>query len=124
MGAGGAAQSGRACQVDGITVCMGKGSDGDDSDETIEMGIWRHYKGGLYRVTGLARHHENGKPMVIYVSLKYGTVNVRPMYGWVGDRDAFMGAVKLKGKWLKGADAGFTPRFVYVGQAVPGSVPT
>jgi hypothetical protein len=31
-------------------------------------GIYRHYKGGHYRVLGVARHESNGSKMVIYHS--------------------------------------------------------
>jgi hypothetical protein len=34
-------------------------------------GRYRHYKGGEYRVVGLARHSENLEPLVVYEAL-YG----------------------------------------------------
>lgn len=34
-------------------------------------GTWRHYKGGLYRVIGDARHSETLEPMTLYQAL-YG----------------------------------------------------
>lgn len=34
-------------------------------------GIFRHYKGGEYRVVGLARHSETRDPLVVYQAL-YG----------------------------------------------------
>ena len=49
----------------------------------IEMnGIYQHYKGGLYKVTGLARHHETGQFWVIYTSSD-GTW-VRPLIEFTG----------------------------------------
>lgn len=34
-------------------------------------GLYRHYKGGAYRVVGLARHSETLEPLVVYQAL-YG----------------------------------------------------
>ncbi|MCP1659445.1 DUF1653 domain-containing protein [Neisseria perflava] len=46
---------------------------------TIKPGIYRHYKGNLYEVTGLARHSETEEAMVVYRAL-YGDYGlwVRP----------------------------------------------
>lgn len=44
-------------------------------------GVYRHYKGGLYRVLFTAREATNGaytdRSVVVYVSLAFGHVNVR-----------------------------------------------
>ena len=42
-------------------------------------GIYRHFKGGLYEVQGVAVHSETEEELVVYRSL-YGTyrLNVRP----------------------------------------------
>jgi len=55
----------------------------------VKPGVYRHYKGGLYVVTGCAVHHETRTPMVIYVSLEHGSVNVRPVFGTPQDPDGF-----------------------------------
>lgn len=49
----------------------------------IPCGVYRHYKGRHYRVTGLALHSETTEPMVIYRAL-YGTEEmwVRPAAMW------------------------------------------
>jgi len=49
----------------------------------IPCGVYRHYKGNYYRVTGLALHSETEEPMVIYRAL-YGTQEtwVRPASMW------------------------------------------
>ena len=49
----------------------------------IPKGIYRHYKGNLYEVTGMAKHSETVEDMVIYKAL-YGAREtwVRPAYMW------------------------------------------
>jgi hypothetical protein len=46
-------------------------------------GLYRHYKGGEYRVVGLARHSETLEPLVVYQAL-YGEHGlwVRPAGMW------------------------------------------
>ena len=46
----------------------------------LTNGVYRHYKGGLYQVIGLARHSENDEWLVVYYPL-YGDVN--PSNLWV-----------------------------------------
>ncbi len=52
-------------------------------------GRYRHYKGGLYTVIGIARHSETGEWLVVY----------RPEYGeralWVRPRDMFLDNVTV-----------------------------
>lgn len=49
----------------------------------IKPGIYRHFKGNLYEVLGLARHSETMEPMVVYRAL-YGEQGlwVRPAAMW------------------------------------------
>lgn len=49
----------------------------------IPLGTYRHYKGGLYAVTGFAVHSETLESMVIYKAL-YGEMKVwvRPLFMW------------------------------------------
>ena len=35
----------------------------------MNLGVWRHYKGGLYLVLGVAKHTESGEELVVYVPL-------------------------------------------------------
>jgi hypothetical protein len=68
---------------------------------TIEPGTYRHFKGGLYTVVGVARHSETEEEHVVYrpLSGEQG-LWVRPLSMWEEpvDRDGYRG-----------------PRFVQVG---------
>lgn len=52
--------------------------------QEIQPGLWRHFKGNLYRVLGVALHSENGEEMVVYQAL-YGQMGlwVRPAAMWL-----------------------------------------
>ncbi len=58
----------------------------------IELGRYRHYKGGEYEVIGVVRHSESLEPMVLY----------RPLYGntgmWVRPFAMFMEHVEHEGR--------------------------
>ena len=49
----------------------------------IKPGIYRHFKGNLYQVIGIASHSETMEPMVVYRAL-YGEQGlwVRPAAMW------------------------------------------
>ena len=57
-------------------------------------GRYRHYKGGLYEVVGIARHSETQEELVVY----------RPLYGdsalWVRPRAMFLEMVTVNGMAL------------------------
>lgn len=49
----------------------------------IQCGRYRHFKGGLYEVIGMARHSETGEEMVVYRALYgEGALWVRPAAMW------------------------------------------
>ena len=49
----------------------------------ILPGLYRHFKGGLYRVEGVARHSETLEEMVVYRALYgEGGLWVRPASMW------------------------------------------
>ena len=60
----------------------------------IKPGKYRHFKGNLYEVLGVARHSETMEPMVVYRAL-YGEHGlwVRPADMWTEteDRDGYHG---------------------------------
>ena len=45
-------------------------------------GIYKHYKGNIYKVLVIGRHSETCEEMVIYQSLKNGEVWCRPKNMW------------------------------------------
>ncbi len=59
--------------------------------DTIKKGVYRHYKGGEYLVTGLATNTETGESLVIYQDIKTKTTYCRP-------QEMFQGQVELKKK--------------------------
>lgn len=61
----------------------------------IKPGKYRHFKGNLYEVIGVARHSETQEEMVVYRAL-YGEYGlwVRPAAMWTEtvDRDGYHGS--------------------------------
>lgn len=54
----------------------------ENSNIVVKPGIYRHFKGGMYRVLYMAKHSEDLSPMVVYQSLKDGSFWVRPASMW------------------------------------------
>ena len=48
----------------------------------VKAGCYRHFKGGLYKVTAVARHSETEEWLVVYESLQNGGTWVRPASMW------------------------------------------
>ena len=67
----------------------------------MKAGRYRHFKGGEYRVEGVARHSETGEELVVYT----------PLYGegglWVRPLAMFLETVVHDGREQ--------PRFAYIG---------
>ncbi|MCB8889060.1 DUF1653 domain-containing protein [Vreelandella malpeensis] len=59
---------------------------------TPAPGIYRHYKGALYEVTGTALHSESEEPLVVYRAL-YGDYGL-----WVRPLAMFMESVSVDGQ--------------------------
>jgi len=66
-------------------------------------GLYRHYKGKEYHVTGLARHSETLEPLVVYQAL-YGERGL-----WVRPAAMFVETVEVAGQRV--------PRFAFVAEA-------
>lgn len=67
----------------------------DDLPALIETpkGLYRHYKGGMYRVLGTVRHSESLEPMTLYQAL-YGQQGL-----WVRPAAMFSEQVEIDGQW-------------------------
>lgn len=50
--------------------------------EEIKLGIYRHFKGGVYEVVGVGRHSETLENMVIYRNCESGEFWIRPAAMW------------------------------------------
>lgn len=60
----------------------------------LTPGIYRHFKGNLYRLIGTAKHSETMEPMVVYQALYgEGGLWVRPAHMWTEtvDREDYHG---------------------------------
>lgn len=81
-------------------------------NDQLPMGLYQHYKGGIYLVLGIAQHTETKENMVVYVSMEMRPgprMRARPVYGAEG----FMDSYRDENGITKG------PRFVYLGHQVP-----
>lgn len=41
---------------------------------------WRHWKGGLYTIVGMANDQDNGKPLVVYTNFGWDLTQLPPLY--------------------------------------------
>ena len=64
------------------------------------LGRYRHYKGGEYRVMGVAQHSETGEALVVY----------RPEYG---DRELWVRPLSMFQESVETPD-GVVPRFALI----------
>lgn len=70
--------------------------------EPIKQGLYRHFKGGEYRVLYTAAHSETLEPMVVYQAL-YGEKGI-----WVRPAAMWNETVQRDGRVVK--------RFTYIGE--------
>ena len=68
---------------------------------SLKIGRYRHYKGNVYQVMGVAKHSEDETELVVY----------KPLYGdqrlWVRPLSMFIETVQVNGE--------SKPRFEYIG---------
>jgi len=69
--------------------------------ETLNLGRYRHFKGGEYELVGEATHSESGELLVVYRCLYDGNSL------WVRPKKMFLESVEVGGETI--------PRFVYLG---------
>lgn len=86
---------------------------------TVQMGIYRHYKGQLYQVIALAEDsNQNGRVVVVYIGLELTGARMGPRMKvrTVGDflefvyDDSLPEVIRSSGERCRGY-----PRFVYLG---------
>ena len=66
----------------------------ENTNGAVKPGIYRHFKGGVYRVLFTAKNSENLEETVVYQSCKDGSFWVRPATMWneTVERDGYKGA--------------------------------
>jgi hypothetical protein len=72
----------------------------------LQAGVYKHYKGGLYLVLGVAQHSENGEKLVAYIQMS----GAKGAKIWVRPYKMFFDEVV--------ADGVIKPRFAYIGETV------
>lgn len=72
---------------------------------TIKPGIYKHFKGNIYRVIGIARHSETLEELVVYQAF-YDSPEFGKNAFWVRPVSMFSENVTVDGKTM--------PRFEYI----------
>lgn len=73
---------------------------------SFKLGIYRHYKGGLYLAVVVASMHDSREKHVVYYSFEHETWNVRPLQK--EGEDSWEDRVEI-------APGVYQPRFEYLG---------
>jgi hypothetical protein len=66
----------------------------------MQTGIYKHYKGKLYEVLGIARHSETLETLVVYKAL-YDSPGFGTDALWARPQQMFDEMVEMNGKWVK-----------------------
>lgn len=61
----------------------------------IKLGLYKHYKGGLYKVVGTAKHSETMEDMVVY---EHADKEKHEFKLWVRPAKMFLETVEIDGK--------------------------
>lgn len=73
----------------------------------IKIGVYKHYKGGFYKIIGVARNENTEEEMIVYRSISRGLENGEgPL--WVRPLSQAFEEMEYRGKML--------PRFQYVSE--------
>lgn len=72
----------------------------------VKKGLYRHYKGKVYRVLGIGRHSETLEELVFYQGLYDGEFGKDAL--WVRPLKMFLEDVEVDGKTM--------PRFTFIGE--------
>ena len=51
-------------------------------ENNVKLGVYRHFKGGVYEAVAVASHSETLEPMVVYRNVESGQYWVRPASMW------------------------------------------
>ena len=74
----------------------------------LKPGIYKHYKGNLYEVVGVARHSETMEELVVYKALYENEFGKDSL--WVRPLKMFIENVEIQGRQI--------PRFEYIKQGL------
>jgi len=64
---------------------------------SVELGLYKHYKGNLYEVIGLARHSESLEELVVYKA----TYQKEGENLWVRPKAMFIESLSIDGREVK-----------------------
>jgi hypothetical protein len=63
----------------------------------MELGLYKHYKGNMYEVIGIAKHSETLEEMVVYKA----TYQEEPYNMWVRPKAMFLEKIEINGKLIE-----------------------
>ena len=81
--------------------------DSHNEEHIMQLGKYKHYKGKLYEVIGVARHSETLEEMVVYKALYESEFGKDTL--WVRPKVMFLETVTVDGKEV--------PRFTFLGKS-------
>ena len=63
----------------------------------MELGLYKHYKGNMYEVIGIAKHSETLEEMVVYKA----TYQEEPYNIWVRPKAMFLEKIEINGNLIE-----------------------
>lgn len=63
----------------------------------MELGLYKHYKGNMYEVIGIAKHSETLEEMVVYKA----TYQEEPYNIWVRPKAMFLEKIEVNGNLIE-----------------------